>query len=57
MIQKSKIISSNIYIDGELCAKLLHPNMSCLKLVIVKRPCAKLANQMNLATGTDILKS
>ena len=37
--------------------KLLHLNASCLKFVIVKRPCVKLANQMDLATGTDILKS
>ena len=28
MIQKSKIISGNIYIDRELCAKLLHLNAS-----------------------------
>ena len=41
MIQKSKIISGNIYIDGELCAKITLPKCELFKICNCKTAMCK----------------
>ena len=41
MIQKSKIISGNIYIDGELCAKNTPPKCELFKICNCKTAMCK----------------